>query len=152
MANKIPGTVILDMDTSSNGANEQPAPAMFRIYDGEYFEIVKRENDILLVRCHTCGPDGLPLRSSAKSNGNILKHIKVGKGDEKNDGQLQYIYLPNVNSVAIPNCSTASARRRTSRPAVPAASTMATARSATNHQSPAENQRPLSAVLPWTCT
>lgn len=68
------------MATSPNsaGGQQQQTPAMFRIYDGEYFEIVKRgENDILLVRCHTCGPEALPLRSSAKSNGNILKHIKV---------------------------------------------------------------------------
>lgn len=51
--------------------------AEHRIYDGEYFEIIRRENDILLVRCQTCGADAMPLRSSAKSNGNILKHIKV---------------------------------------------------------------------------
>lgn len=71
------------MAASLNAANEQhnpqQTPAMYRIYDGEYFEIIKRENDILLVRCLTCGPDGLPLRSSVKSNGNILKHIKVGE-------------------------------------------------------------------------
>lgn len=47
------------------------------IYDGEYFEILNRIQDTLFVRCNTCGPDGLQLRASTKSNGNILKHIKV---------------------------------------------------------------------------
>lgn len=47
------------------------------IYDGEYFEILHRQEDTLFVRCTTCGPEGLQLRASIKSNGNILKHVKV---------------------------------------------------------------------------
>lgn len=49
------------------------------IYDGEYFEILHRQEDTLFVKCNTCGPDGLQLRASTKSNGNILKHVKVSK-------------------------------------------------------------------------
>lgn len=74
-----------------------------QIYDGEFFEIVSNEGDILVVRyvsfgkkinilyfgflmpcelfrCNICTPDGNDgqlLRTSVKSNGNILKHIKV---------------------------------------------------------------------------
>lgn len=47
------------------------------IYDGEYFEILNRQESTLFVKCNTCGPDALQLRASTKSNGNILKHIKV---------------------------------------------------------------------------
>ena len=91
----------LDMDGSLNRSltNSQ-------IYDGEFFEIVGSEGDILVVRydkfsllpslffnafiknfvffiyfsCNICTPDGNDgqlLRTSVKSNGNILKHIKV---------------------------------------------------------------------------
>lgn len=62
---------------ASNPAPGGLQPSFYRIYDGEFFTIVKRENDILFVKCETCGPESTALRSSAKSNGNILKHIKV---------------------------------------------------------------------------
>lgn len=95
----------MDMDGSFNRSltNSQ-------IYDGEFFEIVGSEGEILVVRyakvafsiwnleqafglwfygfaffpsffsCNICTPDGNDgqlLRTSVKSNGNILKHIKV---------------------------------------------------------------------------
>ncbi|XP_031636207.1 uncharacterized protein LOC116349078 [Contarinia nasturtii] len=50
-----------------------------QIYDGEFFDVVGQEGDILIVRCNICTPDGTDaqlLRTSVKSNGNILKHIK----------------------------------------------------------------------------
>lgn len=54
-----------------------PEKKLSGIYDGEYFEILHRQEDTLFVKCTTCGPEGLQLRASAKSNGNILKHVKV---------------------------------------------------------------------------
>lgn len=47
------------------------------IFDGEFFMIASQQNDIINVRCVSCGNDAPLLRSSCKSNGNILKHIQV---------------------------------------------------------------------------
>ncbi|KAJ6636220.1 Leucine-rich repeat-containing protein 47 [Pseudolycoriella hygida] len=46
------------------------------IYDGEYFRVIQRKGDSLIVQCITCGPDAPQLRASRRSNGNILKHIQ----------------------------------------------------------------------------
>lgn len=54
-----------------------PEKKLSGIYDGEYFEILHRQDNTLFVKCTTCGPEGLQLRASVKSNGNILKHVKV---------------------------------------------------------------------------
>lgn len=96
----------LDMDMDG-GLNRSLTNS--QIYDGEFFEIVGSEGEILVVRyecvaftfwnsslwrlnslalyfstpffsCNICTPDGNDgqlLRTSVKSNGNILKHIKV---------------------------------------------------------------------------
>lgn len=47
------------------------------IYDGEYFQILNQQNELLLVQCMACAPEIVKLRSTIKSNGNILKHIQV---------------------------------------------------------------------------
>lgn len=98
-----------------------------QIYDGEYFEVVANEGDILVVRwvvlfwmeiqgiclptiwpfecleyrCNICTPDGTDgqlLRTSVKSNGNILKHIKVS-AFYRSDLKTKYF---NTISMAIP--------------------------------------------------
>ncbi|KAG4069679.1 hypothetical protein HA402_014702 [Bradysia odoriphaga] len=51
------------------------------IYDGEYFRVMQRKDDILIVQCITCGPDAPQLRASRRSNGNILKHIQRRHGE-----------------------------------------------------------------------
>lgn len=49
------------------------------IYDGEFFQILNKQKELLLVQCMICSPEIVKLRSTIKSNGNILKHIQVKK-------------------------------------------------------------------------